>query len=227
MDENRKLWNEQQKEMERAFTRPGDFQAAIALCLQQHAMVHAGEMSGSGLWSFDDELWQGLSEEAARYIPPKGKHSIAWMMWHNARCEDITMNLLVANHPQVLHSGGWMERMRISICDTGNAMTVDEIAAFSTSVDVSAIRAYRTAVGQRTREIIQHLPPGSFKRKVDPERIRQVWSEGAVVEGARFLTDYWGSRTIAGLLKMPPTRHNMVHLNEAMRLKPARRAVNE
>lgn len=32
---------------------------------------------------------------------------------------------------------------------------------------------------------------------------------------ARFVTDYWSRRTIAGLLLMPATRHNFVHLNEA------------
>ena len=47
-------------------------------------------------------------------------------------------------------------------------------------------------------------------------------TEGAVVEEARDLIDYWGKRTIAGLLLMPATRHNLVHLNEALRLKRRR-----
>jgi hypothetical protein len=220
MDENRKHWNEQQKEMEHALTRAGEHEKAIALCLWQHAMVHASVMSQTGLYSFDDDLWDGLSEAAARRIPPKGEHSICWMMWHTARCEDITMNMLVAGSPQVLHRGGWLNQMKISICDTGSVMTIEEIAAFSASIDVTAIRTYRNAVGRRTREIIQQLAPGSLKQTVDPACIQQVLTEGAVLETARWLTDYWGSRTFAGLLKMPVTRHNFVHLNEAMRLKP-------
>jgi hypothetical protein len=31
--------------------------------------------------------------------------------------------------------------------------------------------------------------------------------------------DYWSKKTIAGLLLMPPTRHCILHLNEAMRIK--------
>ena len=42
--------------------------------------------------------------------------------------------------------------------------------------------------------------------------------EGAVVEEARWLTDYWGKKTFSGLLLMPATRHNLVHLNESMRI---------
>jgi hypothetical protein len=33
------------------------------------------------------------------------------------------------------------------------------------------------------------------------------------------LSDYWSKKTIAGLLLMPPTRHNFVHLNEAARIR--------
>ena len=36
---------------------------------------------------------------------------------------------------------------------------------------------------------------------------------------AREIVDYWGGLTIAGLVLMPPTRHNFVHLNEALRIR--------
>ena len=72
------------------------------------------------------------------------------------------------------------------------------------------------------REIVQQLEPQALKRKVDPSHLQQVWDEGAVVEAARGIVDYWGRRNIAGLLLMPATRHNLVHLNEALRLKQRR-----
>ncbi len=64
-----------------------------------------------------------------------------------------------------------------------------------------------------------NLQPGDFEMKVDRSRLEKVLAEGAVVESTRWLTDYWGKKTIAGLLLMPPTRHNFVHLNEAARIK--------
>jgi hypothetical protein len=218
-DPNRKRWNEQMQELQRGLARSADHQKIIDLFLKQHAMVHAREMSQTGLWSLDDELWEGLSEDSARSIPPKSEHSIIWMMWHIARCEDITMNLLVAGSPQVLHSGSWLEMMKITTRDTGNAMSPEEIAAFSAVVDVRAVRAYRTAVGRQTREIAQQLPPGALKQKMDPARVQQITEQGAVDEQAQWLIDYWKGRTVAGLLTMPATRHNFVHLNEAIRLK--------
>lgn len=54
---------------------------------------------------------------------------------------------------------------------------------------------------------------------VKPSRLQRVLDEGAVVEAARDLTEYWGRRDIAGLLLMPATRHNLVHLNESLKIK--------
>jgi hypothetical protein len=96
------------------------------------------------------------------------------------------------------------------------------VACFSNSIDIGALRAYLVAVGRRTREIVKQLGPEDLKRKVDPARLQRVWDEGAVVEAASYITDYWGKRDVAGLLLMPATRHHIVHLNEALKLKRRR-----
>ncbi len=129
------------------------------------------------------------------------------------------MNLLVAGSPQLALRDGWLKRMGISVRDTGNAMDKASVARLSAAIDIEALRAYRLAVGRRTREIVKRLTPEALKQKVDPARLQQVMAQGALVEAARGIADYWGRRTIAGLLLMPPTRHNFVHLNEALRIK--------
>ncbi len=222
MDSHRKLWNTQQQALRRALSRPADHAQAIELFLSQHAMVHSAEMAQAGLWSFEDEVWQGLSEAATRRIPPGGEHSIAWIFWHLTRIEDITMNVLLAGGPQVLAQGGWLEQIKVTVCDTGNAMHEADIAGLSAAIDIRALRAYRLAVGRRTRQVVQGLRPEDLEQSVDPARLQQLLDEGAVEEEARGLLDYWGGLTKAGLLLMPPTRHNIVHLNEALRLKGKR-----
>lgn len=56
MDSNRKFWNEQQKILRQALQNSNEYQKAIELFLNQHAMVHSAKMANSGLWSFEDEL---------------------------------------------------------------------------------------------------------------------------------------------------------------------------
>jgi hypothetical protein len=173
----------------------------------------------SGPVSFEDEIWDNLTYSASRLIPPKYDHSIVWCFWHMTRCEDITTNRLIAGSAQLLMNDGWFERMRVLPRDTGNSMSAAEIADFSARIDIPALRAYRLVVGHRTREIVRALQPGEFKRKTDPVRLQQVMAEGAVIPSQQWLIDYWGRLTVAGLLLMPSTRHNFVHLNEASKLK--------
>ncbi len=219
MDEQRKNWNENQQKLRRFLARPEDHQKAVDLFLVQHAMVHSAKEFEMGLYSFEDEIWGGLDDPSARFVPPKFEHSIVWCFWHLTRCEDITMNLLVAGTSQLLLQDGWFERMRVPARDTGNAMDASGIADFSARIDIAALSAYRQAVVRRTREIVKGLRPEDMKRKTDPVRLQQALEAGAVLSSQQWLIDYWAGLTVAGLLLMPPTRHNLVHLNEAAKIK--------
>ncbi len=185
----------------------------------QHARLHSTQADLGASWSYEDFIFNGLSDAQARILPPKGEHSIAWMIWHIARIEDIAMNLLVAGGAQVFSQGDWRKRLKVSWCDSGNAMSRDEITALSAAIDLPALRKYRAAVGCRTQEIVKGLQPQDLPRKVDPKRIQRVRDEEAVLEAASGIIDYWSKRTIAGLLLMPASRHILVHLNEAMDLR--------
>ena len=101
-------------------------------------------------------------------------------------------------------------------------MDAEDMATLGATIDIEALRSYRMAICRRTREIVQQLEPQELKQQVDPIRVQQVMDEGVVVEEARAIANYWSRRDIAGLLLMPATRHNLVHLNEALRLKRKR-----
>ena len=102
-------------------------------------------------------------------------------------------------------------------------MGESQVEEISAGIDLAALREYRLAVGRATQELVRTLDPSDLKEKVDRTRLQRLLDEEAVLDNARGLLDYWGKRTLAGLLLMPATRHNLVHLNEALVLK-ARRA---
>jgi hypothetical protein len=223
-DPNRLSWNQQQQALRQALSGKGEA-PALDLFLAQHAMVHAAEMSGAGLHSFEDEVWAGLPDEAARRVPAGMEHSIAWCLWHLTRIEDMTLNVLVAGETQLFDADGWSARLGGGRRDTGNALTAAEILALSRDLDLSALRAYRIAVGRRTREIVRALPSRDFKRKTDPARLRALQAGGSLDPASAWLADYWGGLTVAGLLLMPPTRHPFVHHNEGADIR--KRALKE
>jgi hypothetical protein len=218
----RKLWNERQRELRRVLLSYQQHEAALELFLSQHAMLHSEEVTQCETWSFEDEVFRDATEEQIRRVPGNREHSIAWAIWHIARIEDVTMNMLVAGRRQIMDRDDWFEKMTVTLRHTGNAMDRTAVAEFSDAIDIPALRAYRVAVARATRELVGGLQPEALKQKVDSARLRQVMAQGAVVEEARGIVDYWRRRNIAGLLLMPATRHNMIHLNEALQLKQSR-----
>jgi hypothetical protein len=218
MDANHKVWNQRHQKLTRALTK-GDRDTAIELFLEQHAMVHSVKVAKSTLCSFEDELLRDMTNEEIRQIPVGGEHSVAWILFHLARIEDITMNILVAGTEQLFTQGGWMKKMNASILHSANCMDGASIAKLSADIDIKSLRAYRIAVGKRTRAIVKKLQGKDLKQKVQASRIEKVLSVGAVTPEATEIIQYWSKKTIAGLLLMPPTRHCILHLNEGMRIK--------
>ena len=109
MDPNRKLWNNGHQKLTRLLVK-GDRDQAIELFLNQHAMVHSAKASERKLWSFEDELLSDMTDEEVRQIPEGGEHSIAWILFHLARIEDITMNMLVAGTSQLFTRDDWAKK---------------------------------------------------------------------------------------------------------------------
>jgi hypothetical protein len=219
MDPDRKRWNEGQQALRKALARPGTHAQAVELFLTQHAMIHSAEMSKAGLYSFEDEIWNGLDDASARYIPPEIEHSVVWCFWHLTRIEDVTMNMLLAGTPQQFLHDGWFDRLGIPFRHTGNGMDAAEVAKLGATINIPAFRAYRLAVGKQTRKIVKGLKPGDLLLKVEAARLEQVMAEGAVIEAGRGVIEYWSELTGAGLLLMPPTRHAILHLNEVSKIK--------
>ena len=222
IDIQRKLINKNQSDLRTIMTTRGQHEIAIRTFLLQHAALHSKRVSNTNTWSFEDSLMDKLTEDQFRRIPKNEEHSIAWCIWHIARIEDIAMNYLVADTPPVFDLENWQEKMNIAYKDSGNEMKPGQISSMSKYIDLDALRNYRVAVGLRTREIVAGLKPGSLFEKVKETSIKKVKDSGAVSEAAYGITDYWSRRNIAGLLLMPATRHNLVHLNEALKLKRKR-----
>jgi hypothetical protein len=216
-----KCWNEKLKQLRSIILKPDKFQEAITLCLELHAMVHSSEMSNINHATLEDELWAGLDEVKIRTAINEKGRTIAYGIWHSARIEDITMNILVNGGEQVINTGNWIEKINTTVKDTGNGLTYEEILEFSKQINIEALRSYRIAVGRRTEEIIKSLKFSDMKRKIERDRLRRIIDEGAVSEDetAIWLIDFWGRKNVSGILLMPVIRHHVVHINESLKAK--------
>ncbi|MBS2079826.1 mycothiol transferase, partial [Mycobacterium tuberculosis] len=56
-----------------------------------------------------DEITEGLTEEVSSYRPTPDANSIAWLLWHSARVQDLQL-ADVAGVEQVWLRDGWVDR---------------------------------------------------------------------------------------------------------------------
>jgi hypothetical protein len=213
-------WNLKQALLKELLAKSSQFNEAIQLCLEMHAMVHTSEMAGVHQRTLEDEVWDGLDEATFRTMPTVKDVTIAWNLWHLTRIEDLTANILIADGQQVLDDH-WLKRLNVTVRDTGNAMSDEEILALSSAMDMKAMRDYRIAVGRRTQAILKALKPSDLKRKFTAAQLQRIMDEGGLLEaeGSKWLLDFWGKKTVAGILQMPITRHQIVHINDSLKLK--------
>lgn len=214
-------WSEQHKELGRIIRKKDNFDEAVELFLNIHSQLHSYAVSHNKS-NYINPLIDDLKVNEYKIMPNRTDETMAWAMWHIARIEDLTMNILIANEMQVFNNE-WKTRINVSISDTGNAMTDDEIMKLSRDICIEELLKYRDTVGLRTQEIVKNLKPEDMKKKIPQERLKQVIDGGGLTEhkDSIWLLDYWGSKDYAGLLLMPPTRHLTLHINDCYKLKEA------
>jgi hypothetical protein len=217
---NRQHWSGQQQILRQLLMKDQDYQKALPLFLSQHAMVHTARLQAGVRWSCQDEVLDGLTEAQMCCIPQGSPHSAAWSLWHITRIEDVTVSLLLADAPQLLHSGNWLGRLETPYQGVGNELSPHEIAEVSETINVKALLAYRLAVGKRTRAVVRRLNPEILWATPTPQGLKRISAEGAVSGKAAWLLKYWGGHPGANLLLMPATRHCFMHLNEIQRMLP-------
>jgi hypothetical protein len=95
---------------------------ARTLFLMGHAFCHSAAQNSDETDGREDRLCAGLTESELRLCPEGYHNSIAWLLWHMARCEDVMVNTVLRNVPEVLDDG-WLNRLGVSTRHIGTGDT--------------------------------------------------------------------------------------------------------
>lgn len=192
---------------------------AVELFLFDHARVHAAAMTGNaGGLSLVELATRNLTEAQWR-LRPHGLNSLVWILWHIARAEDVAINVMVADRPQVFDEGSWGERLGATRRDVGTEMTPAEVADFSQAVHVGALRDYRNAVGLRTREVAAALSPEDLEQVVPASRFEEVRAQGALIPQAGWMLKIWEGKARGWFLTWLGAGHSAMHLGQGRWVK--------
>ena len=180
----------------------------------QHALVHSPEVSPEGRRHYETMTLDGLTDAQLRLRPADNQNSLAWLVWHMARCEDVAINVAIADRPQVL-ADGWAAKLGIDRDDIGTGMTAREVATLSEQIDLDALLAYRHAVGRQTREVIAAIDDADIEAPVDADRYRRAAVLG---EHAGWIDGFWEPWHGTDFLFLA-TGHSYQHWGEAITVR--------
>ena len=113
-----------------------------------------------------DELTDGLTDERANYRPSPEANSIAWLIWHSARVQDVQL-APIAGIEQVWIRDGWVDRFGLDLPrnDTGYGHGPEQVAKVTASIDLLA--GYYHAVHKVTLEFVADVTAEDLARVVD------------------------------------------------------------
>ncbi len=209
-----KEWSEQNKKMQ-SLLKKATFDQGIGALLALRETLMAETRS-----------WQAaLRPEDYSKMPfsgADGYHSktVAYSIWHIMRIEDIVVNTLIRNQEEALFSGDFLRKTASPIVTTGNELAKEQIADFSRRLNIAALYDYAQAVRESTDQWLRSIRYEDLKRRFsdgDRERIKELGVVSAD-ESAFWLIDYWCGKDVAGLLKMPLSRHWIMHIEAAERI---------
>jgi uncharacterized damage-inducible protein DinB len=183
------------------------------LFLAQHAQTHTTEV-GKPYLSTQDLVLRAVTEEQMRSRPQSGFNSLAWLLWHMTRAEDIGMNLIIKEKPQVLDKGDWMQRLNVSRRDLGTGMSSEEVDQFNDQINITALLAYRQTVGLSTQEILWDLKPEELEEVIDGDLTQHASDEGAFGPKAEWVAKRWEGKRKAFTLTWTVLGHSMFTFGE-------------
>ena len=189
------------------------------LLLDEHARMHAAIVTGEK-GTLADRTFGGLSDDQMRARPREDLNSLAWLMWHIARAEDIFANIILSGRDQVVDDG-WLPRLKISRRDFGIGMSKPEVAELTTQVDVAALRDYRDAVGRRTQEVIRGFGPADWQGELQAPALEKAASLGCFGPKGEMVAKAFTGRPRIGILGGLLVTHAAMHMGEAQTVRTA------
>jgi hypothetical protein len=189
------------------------------LFLHQHSAVHTAAVGGNKASAAERALG-GVSDDQMRVRPREDLNSLAWILWHIARAEDIMVNPVLAGRAQVFDDA-WLRRLGIERRDFGIGMTSAEVWELTRAIDVGALREYRDAVGRRTREVVGGFGPEDWQGETQAADLERAAAAGAFGTRREGMIKTFTGRPRAMVLSGIALFHPAGHLGEATTVRSA------
>jgi hypothetical protein len=148
---------------------------------------------------------------------PDGSSSIAWLLWHLTRHQDVAVHVVVRGGIDVLHGGGWAERVGAGAFAPGTGLSEGDDRAAAAALDPHALVAYVDAVWDATAAWLAEVTPGQLDRVPDaPAGLRRLDVSEAEYD---WLYRMWDGKPVSFHVSWETVGHGFNHLGEMVHLR--------
>lgn len=113
-----------------------------------------------------DALTDGLTDAVATYRPTREANSIAWLIWHSARVQDIQV-ADIAGVEQVWTRDGWVDRFGLELPRGDSGYGHDAAAVAKVRAPAELLAGYYRAVHALTLDYVGGITAAGLARVVD------------------------------------------------------------
>ena len=146
--------------------------------------------------------------------PGERGNSVAWLMWHTARTEDMALNSLIQGTPQILIDGDWGNKLGIDATHIGTGLGDDEVADFTKELNVEAVDEYWQETAKASYRWLKSISETDLDFVPDFEE-RMASSPPVIASGGSELaTQFWKGRNTGQLFQGLVIGHGFIHVGQ-------------
>ena len=163
---------------------------------------------------FDMNVLNMVPRDKLTVKPASNSNSIAWLVWHLARCEDIIVNTVIRGGPQVLRRVDWRRELGVDDERIGTGLRDEEVVDFGERVNVDALLDYWRQVRAETASWLDGGAPLEAFDEVPNLHERLASVPAIVPQEGTWVLPLWGRKPVSFLFRWVVIGHGYVHLGE-------------
>jgi uncharacterized damage-inducible protein DinB len=150
----------------------------------------------------------GLTPEQLHFVPAGESHSIAWVMWHAARVEDLIVQQVIQGNPVIWERDEWAVRLGLPAQGFGTGQTTEEAKTIR-SADGEVFRGYADAVSTATQDYLGGLSDADLERELKVGQRTESVGQCITLHLVTHLNGHRGEiNLLRGMLGLPPVLVN-------------------
>lgn len=111
----------------------------------------------------------GLTQEEIDSVPRAECNSIAFILWHLIRVEDIWVNRVIQRQKEAYEADGWQERLGTPPKESGYRYTKEQLQTW-VAPKLELLKGYADSVREKTLTLLQSITPKKLSEvaRTDP-----------------------------------------------------------